>query len=52
MFIIILIIDIKMGFTKIVIASVISLFAISTRAWDNTPPIPERHPGWSDGKGQ
>ena len=21
-------------------------------AWDNTPPIPERHPGWGVGKGK
>ena len=23
-----------------------------TSAWDNSPPIAERHPGWSEGKGR
>jgi hypothetical protein len=32
--------------------SVIALSASTTLAWDNTPPIPDRHPGWTDGKGQ
>ena len=36
------------------IASVAAL-ALSSHmvlAWDNTPPIPERHPGWGEGKGK
>lgn len=34
--------------------SVIStiLFLGFAQAWDNTPPIPERHVGWSEGKGK
>jgi hypothetical protein len=35
------------------IASVVSLVALNSQfaaAWDNTPPIPERHPGWGEGK--
>ena len=39
-----------MMFSKMLLASVLSIFAVS--AWDNTPPIPERHPGWSEGKNQ
>ena len=35
-----------------IVLSVLSVLAITTCAWDNTPPIPERHPGWTDGKGQ
>ena len=25
---------------------------LTTSAWQNTPPIPERHPGWGEGKGK
>ena len=44
-----------MRFSRIIIASVLSIFALGVKdavAWDNTPPIPERHPGWGEGKGQ
>ena len=34
------------------ILSVIAMCASSALGWANTPPIPERHPGWTDGKGQ
>ena len=44
-----------MRFSKMLIASVVSLVALNSQfaaAWDNTPPIPERHPGWGEGKNQ
>ena len=33
------------------VLSVIAMSTTTTLAWSNTPPIPERHPGWTDGKG-
>ncbi len=33
-------------------AVVLALTANVASAWDNTPPIPERHPGWGEGKGK
>ena len=35
-----------------VLPVIAALLASTTAAWDNTPPIPERHPGWYEGKGK
>jgi hypothetical protein len=37
--------------TSIAILAALSL-VLSANAWKNTPPIPERHPGWGEGKGK
>ena len=34
------------------VLSVIAMTATSILAWPNSPHIPERHPGWTEGKGQ
>ncbi|TNV74022.1 hypothetical protein FGO68_gene8605 [Halteria grandinella] len=28
----------------------LAMLTSSAKAWDNIPPIPERHPGWGEGK--
>ncbi len=35
-----------------VLPVIAALLASTASAWDNTPPIPERHPGWYEGKGK
>lgn len=32
--------------------AVVAMLAIGATAWDNNPPIPGRHPGWAEGKGE